>query len=426
MEIMPSDYQQIALSRNEKIFVRNIISNDQYGFLILNTNPAMLPNESIHILICSGGVILLKFFEGFEDASQFSIIMPMLIDGLYEQTAGIIKSKLLADKALIDKNGKLRFPVNVLYVFPALKRDEVEYNNVKRDGNNVEGALETPINVELRKEKVPEFKTRKMTGDESFQDVREVLAMVENTDNVFDGINLIAATSMISHGVDADRFNVMFFYGIPDIQAYSRTGRKYSSVVIDIIRSSRETDRSCLNNFVNFHKFKDILVEPVPINRWAIKAIGGTLPRIFTGLPIQHSVGSLFKMRNIKKAIQQGLIQKDAVLSQLLQAYGCEENGNIVGLGNQYRESIETFINNVFTEIVNRSWTEEGIFDGFNLIGHHIMNSLRDTDAGLIIELLLTISRQPPKMNTVLCVAVGSQNKKSPSSSGIFVFFFTN
>ena len=38
---------------------------------------------------------------------------------------------------------------------------------------------------------------------------------VENTEDVFGGVNLIAATSMISHGVDADRFNVMFFYGIP-------------------------------------------------------------------------------------------------------------------------------------------------------------------------------------------------------------------
>jgi len=61
----------------------------------------------------------------------------------------------------------------------------LEYNNVKRDGNNAEGALETLINVELRKEGVPEFKTRKVTGDESFQDVREVLAQVENTDNVW-------------------------------------------------------------------------------------------------------------------------------------------------------------------------------------------------------------------------------------------------
>lgn len=275
----------------------------------------------------------------------------------------------------------------------------LEYNNVKRDGNNIEGALETPINVELRKEGVPEFNTRKMTGDESFQDVREVLAQVENTDDVFGGINLIAATSMISHGVDADRFNVMFFYGIPGntaeyIQAYSRTGRRYSSIVIDIIRPSRETDRSYLNNFVNFHKFKDILVEPVPINRWATKAIGGTLPGIFTGLlftqydpSIQYSVGSLFWLKNIKKAIQQGLIQKDAVFSQLLQSYGCEANGDIVDLGNQYRESIKAFVNNIFTEIVDRNWAEENVFDGFTLMGYHIMNSLRDTDEQLIIEL---------------------------------------
>ena len=69
MEIMPSEYQHIDLSRNEKIFVRNIMSNDQYGFLLLKTNPAMLPNESMHTLICSDGIIFLKFFDGFEDAA---------------------------------------------------------------------------------------------------------------------------------------------------------------------------------------------------------------------------------------------------------------------------------------------------------------------------------------------------------------------
>ena len=275
----------------------------------------------------------------------------------------------------------------------------LEYNNVKRDGNNVEGALETPVNVELRKEGVPEFNTRKMTGDESFQDVREVLAQVENTNNVFGGINLIAATSMISHGVDADRFNVMFFYGIPGntaeyIQAYSRTGRRYSSIVVDIIRPTRETDLSYLNNFVNFHKFKDILVEPVPINRWATKAVDQTLPGIFTGLlltqydpSIQYSLGTLFRMKNIKKAIQKGLIQKDKILKQLLEAYGCELNDEIIDLGNQYRESIASFINNIFAEIVDRNWTDESIFDGFKSMGYRIMNSLRDTDAPLIIEL---------------------------------------
>lgn len=126
MEILPSEYQQIDLSRSEKIFVRNIMSNDQYGFLILNTNPAMLPNESMHILICSDGIIFLKFFEGFEDVNKYGLVLPMMINGIYEQTAGIITSKLQTNKALIDTNGNLRFSINILYVFPKIKRDEVK------------------------------------------------------------------------------------------------------------------------------------------------------------------------------------------------------------------------------------------------------------------------------------------------------------
>lgn len=275
----------------------------------------------------------------------------------------------------------------------------LEYNNVKRDGNNVEGALETPINVELVKENITPFHTRKMTGDESFQDVREVLAQVENTDDVYSGVNLIVATSMISHGVDADRFNIMFFYGMPGntaeyIQAYSRTGRRYSSLVIDIMRPSRETDQSYLKNFEKFHEYKDIMVESVPINRWATKAIDGTLPGIFTGLLLnkydpeaQFTSGSLFYMGNIKKAIQDGILDKETIRTELYMSYGCVTFGITNELGNQYKKSIDTFVEKVFIEIVDRTWIDENIFDGFNAMGYHIMNSLRDTDAQLLIEL---------------------------------------
>lgn len=275
----------------------------------------------------------------------------------------------------------------------------LEYNNVKRDGNNVEGALETPINVELKKQGIFEFNTRKMTGDETFQDVREVLSQVENNPDVFNGINLIAATSMISHGVDADRFNIMFFYGIPGntaeyIQAYSRTGRKYSSIVVDIIRPSRETDQSYLKNFIKFHEFKDILVESVPINRWATKAIDVTLPGIFMGLlftqydpELQFGNGTLFYMKNISKAISNDLLNADKIKKELQMSYGCLVDGQIYELGNQYKAKIEKFVDSVFEQITDKNWEDENIFDGFNLIGYHIMNSLRDTDTQLIIEL---------------------------------------
>ena len=275
----------------------------------------------------------------------------------------------------------------------------LEYNNVKRDGNNVEGALETPINVELRKAGITPFSTRKMTGDETFQDVREVLSQVETNEDVFNGVNLIVATSMISHGVDADRFNIMFFYGMPGntaeyIQAYSRTGRRHSSIVIDIIRPSRETDQSYLKNFVNFHEFKDIMVESVPINRWATKAIDCTLPGIFTGLlltkydpELQFAHGSLFFMNNIKKAIVAGSLDPDTVRNELKMSYGCTVAGEVYELGNQYRAKIDSFIDDVFEKIADKNWEKENIFSGFELMGYHIMNSLRDTDPQLIIEL---------------------------------------
>lgn len=276
----------------------------------------------------------------------------------------------------------------------------LEYNNVKRDGNNVDGAIKTPVNEELSSEGIIPFKTRAMTGDESFQDVREVLAEVENNSNVYDGVNLITATSMISHGVDADRFNVMFFYGIPGnmaeyIQAYSRTGRKHTSIVVDLIRPTRETDQSYLKNFTSMHKYKDLLVEPVPINRWATKAVDNTLPGIFTGIlltcyepEIQYTSGSLFFMKNIKKAIKEHEIVKDTIKDHLYKSFGCtDDDGTTHDLGNQYRQKIDAFVDEVFVQIEDRSWSDETIFDGFRLMGYRIMNSLRDTDSQLIIEL---------------------------------------
>lgn len=276
----------------------------------------------------------------------------------------------------------------------------LEYNNVKRDGNNVDGAIKTPVNEELSSEGIIPFKTRAMTGDESFQDVREVLAEVENNSNVYDGVNLITATNMISHGVDADRFNVMFFYGIPGnmaeyIQAYSRTGRKHTSIVVDLIRPTRETDQSYLKNFTSMHKYKDLLVEPVPINRWATKAVDNTLPGIFTSLlltcydpEIQYTSGPLFFMKNIKKAIKEHEIVKNTIKDQLYKSFGCtDDDGIIHDLGNQYRQKINVFVDETFVQIEDRSWSDENIFDGFRLMGYRIMNSLRDTDSQLIIEL---------------------------------------
>lgn len=66
-----------------------------------------------------------------------------------------------------------------------------------------------------------------MTSDTDFQSVRKTLFEIQENRKNLESKNLLLATSTISHGVDEDSFNVMYFFGIPNnnaeyIQAYSR------------------------------------------------------------------------------------------------------------------------------------------------------------------------------------------------------------
>ncbi|WP_321328430.1 DEAD/DEAH box helicase family protein [uncultured Ilyobacter sp.] len=281
----------------------------------------------------------------------------------------------------------------------------IEYNNVKRDSNRVEGALENPINLELRDQKISPFEMRKMTGDSGFQDVRQVLSEIDNysSNEVFEGINLISATSMISHGVDASKFNVMFFFGMPGntaeyIQAYSRTGRTHPGIVIDIMRPTRDRDLSYLKYFKDFHEYKDILVEPVPINRWANKAIYSTFPGILSALILNYydfklkdKYKNLYMDKNIKNAIENGDISQEKVKKQILEIYKCILNDNTLPIGKNYSEVIEKGVDTFFQEMRNQDFDGKGYIT--NLIDELLtdfrkpMTSLRDTDTNVTIEL---------------------------------------
>lgn len=93
-------------------------------------------------------------------------------------------------------------------------------------------------------------------------------------------------------------------------------------------------------------------------------------------------------MKNIKKAIKEHEIVKNTIKDQLYKSFGCtDDDGIIHDLGNQYRQKIDVFVDETFVQIEDRSWSDENIFDGFRLMGYRIMNSLRDTDSQLIIEL---------------------------------------
>lgn len=275
----------------------------------------------------------------------------------------------------------------------------LEYNNVKMESNRVLQALSDPINTELNAEKIEPLTAKKMTGDDTFQEVRTTLSSIEHADNVRDlEFNMIAATSMISHGVDADRFNLMLFYGMPGntaeyIQAYSRVGRKYAGIVIDIMRPSREKDQSYLKNFVKFHEYQDVLVDSVSINRWATKAVENTLPGILSSLilnyyayELQYSIGDVSKYGDLKKALTSEAITADMLKKHAYQIYKCSDNDS--SIGKLYRITIDKIIDELIWSLKNGSIEPRTyLTEAFDRFYCHVMSSLRDTDKQIIVEL---------------------------------------
>lgn len=101
-----------------------------------------------------------------------------------------------------------------------------------------------------------------------------------------DALRSIVATSAVSHGVDVEELNSMFFAGMPSdiaeyIQASSRVGRTHVGFCVLIPTPQRRRDRYIVEVFDIFHRFLERMVQPAAIDRWAEKAIQRVIPSLF-------------------------------------------------------------------------------------------------------------------------------------------------
>lgn len=275
---------------------------------------------------------------------------------------------------------------------------ELVYNNRKDDVVDLANAFQNQGNNLLEAQGVPLFVAQQMTSDEDFQTVRKTLFDIQANRKNRDSTNLILATKTISHGVDEDAFNLMYFFGMPNnnaeyIQAYSRVGRKYTGIVVDIIRLMRVRDRSYLKNFIVFHQNKDDLVESVPVNRWAKSAVYSTLPGMLSGLMMQYytvktNSEDLYHAYKIKKLLTNGDINIDEVIAIIISLYGCNSQEK---LSENYKEIIEQETRTILDGIKNNDFDRDVFFS--DAIGRYSkgkkkpMRSLRDTEETLEIEI---------------------------------------
>ena len=275
---------------------------------------------------------------------------------------------------------------------------ELVYNNRKQDAMELENSFQNQGNNFLEEKGIPKFKIEQMTSDVDFQTVRKTLFDIQANRGNLDSTNLLLATSTISHGVDEDSFNIMYFFGMPNnnaeyIQAYSRTGRKYTGIVIDVIRLMRIRDRSYLKNFVVFHQNKDDLVEAVPINRWAKNAVYSTLPGILSALlmqyyTVEYGMDSLYRAVDLKKLLLEGKITEADVARHIVGAYACNPTEK---LSQAYQEVIEEEVHRVLDGIANGNFQKDEFLSNaiakFTHGKKRPMISLRDTEEQIEIKI---------------------------------------
>jgi hypothetical protein len=125
-----------------------------------------------------------------------------------------------------------------------------------------------------------------LTGRTAFDEVGGILEKLQVSDEKApfeDRIHVVTASSMMSHGVDVDRLNVMIVLGMPlttaeFIQATARVGRKYPAIVFVVHKMGRERDAGVFRSFEKFVEQGDRFVEPIPITGRSRRVLERTIP----------------------------------------------------------------------------------------------------------------------------------------------------
>jgi Helicase conserved C-terminal domain len=167
------------------------------------------------------------------------------------------------------------------------------YVNRGRDGNEVQSVLEE---YERRYQR-DELRSQLLAADAvTLAEIADTLRLIDEQGldvEREDRLRGLVGTSIVSHGVDIDRLNLMIVNWMPAkiadyIQASSRSGRSHVGLVIVGHDRISLRDTSHFHYFLPYHRFLDRLVAPVPVNRFAKFAVERTLPGIVTGLILQE------------------------------------------------------------------------------------------------------------------------------------------
>jgi hypothetical protein len=183
----------------------------------------------------------------------------------------------------------------ILLTLVDLMRISLTYVTNKKGGDQVIDAFREEVAKFHHRygRKLAHFRNRLISGGVDVAEIQEIMreaesghAAGEEFADLDQSLRNIVATSAISHGVDVDMFNAMFFAGMPNdiaefIQASSRVGRMHVGFSMLIPTPHARRDRYIVETHDVFHRFLERMIAPPAITRWAASAHDRMLTSLF-------------------------------------------------------------------------------------------------------------------------------------------------
>jgi hypothetical protein len=261
---------------------------------------------------------------------------------------------------------------------------DVVYGNTLRDLEAVARSIPTQLQA------TGPVHTAELTGGTDFAEVRKTLERLQAPEASFeDRLHVITASSMMSHGVDIDRLNVMVMLGLPlataeFIQATARVGRRHPALVFVIHKMGRERDAGVFRSFRQFVQQGDRFVEPIPVTRRSRRVLRRTIPGLVSArlLAIEEPrfPDALTTAAALKKRFDAGAYDPEDEFNALVEMLGLDSNLD-EPMRADLRDWVDELRRNLDSLPSNASWVEDVLpsEDG-------PMRSLRDVEKSVPIN----------------------------------------
>lgn len=225
---------------------------------------------------------------------------------------------------------------------------DIVYGNTLHEVEAAERSLATNADMPVN--------SVQLTGSTDFDEVREVLDRLESPEPDFEErIHVVAASSMLSHGVDVSRLNVMVMLGLPlgtaeFIQTSARVGRSHPGLVYVLHKIGRERDAATFRQFHHYITHGDRFVDPVPITRRSRRVLRKTMPGIVEArrlMLMEPAAGNLATVKALRGYAQSHNLSPADQTVEIARALGFDDEDSAL-LREEIREWLATWFANLF------------------------------------------------------------------------------